>query len=435
MLTYLYPPLIGPASLRAAGFSDALRAFGWTPVVIAPADGFFHRAPIDAPAGVRVVRTRSVELSRLVRRVYSAARRRPDVADGFAVEPVRVGPVGGTLRRLLHNVLYVPDGQVGWIPFAVHAGAKVLAATAGERVLFSSSVPYSSHLAAMWLARRFHVPWVAEFRDDWTTVDESLRKNTRWRTALDRRVEGAILRRSDAVVVTAERTRNTMLAAFPSLRPDKIHVVLSGFDPFPPGVPPSPTEPMTILYAGTLYPRDDMEPLMCALDLVERRRAGSLRFRVAGPAGAWERYVEADPRRRRWSDFLGVLKPQDAEAEAARSSALLLHRPDPALAGFLAGKIFTYIGARRPVLAIIAPGTEMEALLRRHADVHSVHRYTVDAVVAAVEELLAEHRAGRLAIPSVNEDTVRPLYRREQARRLAGILRNAIETASTGRSS
>ena len=72
ILAYYFPPLAGIASERAFSLSHHLRDLGWDVVVVTARDGFYHRSPEAAEASVEVVKTRSIEISRLVRQAYSA---------------------------------------------------------------------------------------------------------------------------------------------------------------------------------------------------------------------------------------------------------------------------------------------------------------------------------------------------------------------------
>ncbi len=86
------------------------------------------------------------------------------------------------------------------------------------------------------------------------------------------------------------------------------------------------------------------------------------------------------------------------------------------------GKLYEYLGARRPVLAAVPPGTEMDRLLRAHGDARVPDPYDVRTTYALLRTLLEEHRRGALQAPRVDERTVAPLTRRAATARLAGIL-------------
>jgi hypothetical protein len=103
------------------------------------------------------------------------------------------------------------------------------------------------------------------------------------------------------------------------------------------------------------------------------------------------------------------------------STALLLYNRHPAYRSIIPGKAFEYIGARRPIVAVIPPDSEMHTLIRDHADARVIAPDGISQFGAVVEQLLAEHRAGAIQGPRVPESVAAPFRRGEQAKKLAEI--------------
>ncbi len=425
MLAYYVPPLVGIASERAASLARHLSETGWLPVVVSPEAGFYHRDEASRPPeGVEVVRTGSVELSRIARRIWTGAEER---VRGGAVRAVPVGKGGGHMRRWLREYLYVPDAQNGWIPFARRAAARVVRdrASDGPVVVHSSSVPYSAHLAARSVAAAEGVPWVAELRDPWTTCHPSLRPRSALRRAVDRRLESDLLGAADAVVVTSRSTRESLLTAHPALSSRSVHVVMNGFEELVDDLlptPPGPGEPMSLLYAGTVAPGVDETPLLEAVSAVEGSHPGAIRMHVLGPADSWRRAAASLPGSDRWLESPGLVTPGEARRSMAAASVNVILLPGEPHRDRLPGKLFEYLGVLRPLLAVVPPGSEMEAMARRFGDARIVTDYRTGTVADALGGLLEEHRRGRLQAPRGTPEAVAVLSRRAQAGRLAEIL-------------
>jgi glycosyltransferase involved in cell wall biosynthesis len=74
--------------------------------------------------------------------------------------------VAGTTRKVTER--FFPDSKVGWVRSAIRLGRTLLENYRYDAIL-STSPPVSSHLIARRLASEFKVPWVADFRDFWTS--------------------------------------------------------------------------------------------------------------------------------------------------------------------------------------------------------------------------------------------------------------------------
>ncbi|NOY87995.1 MAG: glycosyltransferase family 4 protein [FCB group bacterium] len=63
---------------------------------------------------------------------------------------------------------FFPDPKIGWVKSAQKLG-RILCENKNYHGIISTSPPISSHLVAMKLSHEFKLPWVADFRDFWTS--------------------------------------------------------------------------------------------------------------------------------------------------------------------------------------------------------------------------------------------------------------------------
>lgn len=64
---------------------------------------------------------------------------------------------------------YFPDSKTGWVGKAVKLG-RVLLENKNYSAIISSSPPMSAHLVGRKLHQEFKIPWLADFRDVWTSL-------------------------------------------------------------------------------------------------------------------------------------------------------------------------------------------------------------------------------------------------------------------------
>jgi glycosyltransferase involved in cell wall biosynthesis len=425
---YFYPPLGGVAARRAAGLTRHVGSHGWQPIVLTPADGHYYEDPGEsgpsasarrdptraaaaataAPAMVR--RTGTIELSRWARlvgrRLLSAETGDDDL------EPLHVGRGAERLRSLVRNALYIPDAQVGWLPFAVRAGMRAVRSAAREAsrhgsrgvALYSSSFPITSHLAALVVSRRTRRPWIAEFRDLWTRNHLTPRQPGP-RRRIDEAIERRIVAGADLVVTVTEDWRRELIAQFPDQPSGKFRVLPNGYEPgefaASAAVGPDPDR-FRLVYVGTMYgDGQDPSPLFQALHALARQGVVApeqLVLEIVGRPHAPARALARQSGVEHLVQFSGLVSHDEAIARQM-SGDLLVVILDPAndrLRGCIPGKVFEYLAAGRPILGIVPPGGETAALLRAAGNGQVVDG-GVTAIQEAVAAALERWRSGRRA--------------------------------------
>lgn len=422
LLAFHYPPMLGPASARAASFADHLPSVGWEPVIVTARNGFYHQAPAWHEPPARTVRTRAPEPSRILSRV-----RHRQTPGGGEVAEVSTGPSGDRLRRFVRDYVYVPDGQALWIPFAAAAVRRVVAEQDGPTVLITTSVPYSAHLAGLIAARATGIPWVAEFRDPWALVDDSLRSRSRGRKWIDARLERKVVSGADAIVVTSEFTRDEMRAAHGGRAGGHVEVVRNGFETptRETEAPPPPDRPMRLVYAGSVPAGVQLEPLLSGIADLERRHPEWLLLEVLGPPDRWDA-AAVTIGRPTWLTIRGLVAPETVSGAVRSASATVLLCPGEGYHQHVAAKLYDYLGGRRPILGIVSASGEMAHLGREYGDMRLVPDYTAVGVENAVENLFVEHCQGLLSRPASGRRATDALARSAQVGRLAAVLNSLV---------
>ena len=379
MVTYYFPPIGGIGSIRAASFAKLLPEFGWEPTVLAPADTP-HPPDRSLDVGqVSVVRTRSLEVSRLGRRPAAAG----DVV--AAHQPAARSERSRWLRDAAQRVIF-PDAQIGWYPAAAAGGSRLLRKRPFD-LIFSSAFPITSHLVAATLKRRSSLPWVAEFRDPWSEDPDF-----RLVAAPALRLERAIASRATRIVMPTP----TWAAHHGELWRRDVEVLPNGHDQIP--VEPVPHAPV-LSHLGTVHPHaHSLDTLWDALaHLVEGGdRAPTIRF-IGDVPDETRREAEA----RGVGDLLeatGFVSHDEAGRALAGSSMLLAQgfpSESPVTAGWVPAKLFEYLGSDRPILFLGDRDTDAARLVRDEPGTFVVAPGDVAGTLAALREGLGLERVER----------------------------------------
>ncbi|HEX5132398.1 MAG TPA: glycosyltransferase [Candidatus Krumholzibacteria bacterium] len=417
MVIPFFPPMGGGGVYRPLSFVRYLPANGWRVTVIAPrGDAFWIRDESlleRIPADTRVIRTETWSGQAVLRR-------------GGAVRQSRSSQGFGALRRLGATVM-MPDTYVGWYPFALRAAMRELRG-GGYDAIYSTSPPESAHLVGATLHRRTRLPWVADFRDPWMNL-HLMDVPSPLHAAFHRRLERMVCRQAELVATTAWSER-LLRCAWQAARVTRIS---NGYDgeemAAVASVQPPAGGPMRIVHAGMLTLRRSAVPFLEALRALQDRRPDARGNIDVEFAGAREDENDRAAARLGLTDcvrFVDTVAHTDMlRRERAAHILLLIKHADPRYNGLVPGKLYEYIGLRRPVLALVPPGEALE-LVRSLRRGETVDPADAAAISRVLEHLYDLHRAGGLdAAFDLSEQP--QLERSRLAARLGAVLDRATE--------
>ncbi len=412
---------------RPGKFCKYLPQFGWTPRVLTREVEDFELIDEDLGrellARTDVVRAPSLRMPRVLLRALGAAARGQAVSAPTGTGGSRPGTFAGNARWWEK---LIPDRGTAWTLRAGRIGRR---AAAGCECVYSTSPPESAHLLARRLARAARLPWIADFRDPWTPAYEQATL-AGWRRWLNRRLERKIIRNAKYVVLTTRAVQDAYRRAYPDVTPDKFVVIENGFDPDDyvrdadggaarDGV-------FRLTYIGTLYAGREPIALLEALRvLLDQGQIEEERFELhfVGPARAQDR---ADVERLGLTAvvrFAGAVPHQEALRRMCASTALLVigsPKTDHLVVG---AKVYEYMYARRPILAIVPPGPIAELVCDHNLGLVAPP-HDAAAVAEAVAALYQRFARGEdLTLPA---GSVARFERRTQARQLADLLDAAV---------
>ncbi len=407
MIDYLFPPLAGPGIQRTLGYVRYLPRYGWNPIVLTVRDG--DHALYDAtllariPEHLQVVRTPSVEPVRFVRKVLRCIAANRSVSDGAGALSGRPLWLGASWVRDLEKWVLFPDRRIGWLPFGVRRALQIHRATPYDIVYSTSTNIMTGHLMAYWVARRLRTPWIADFQDAWLSYYSSMFPSSIHRR-LAMALERLVVYRATRITVATEPHRDMMVAAYPTLPPEKIAIIPMGFDPtLFEGIKPSPSRAFTVTHLGSFYSTRSPAPFLRALGRLLARRpewTGRIDVRLIGTFDAenlkmTEALLDAHGLRVAVR-LLGVMPYRQALTHLLSSEVLLIIADD-GLWGrkLLASKVLEYLAARRPILALAPPGVTAEIVERARAGV-IVPPLDEGAIERALEDLMTAWAEGRL---------------------------------------
>ena len=379
---------------RMLGLVRYLPKYGWQPIVVAP-----PRVPWEPE-----------DVSLLAQVPAETPVERVPFASGFF----------GKVARY-----FAPESH--WLLRASTACERMIREHRPNAIL-TTSPPACVHLLGRRLQKRHELPWLADFRDPWVT-NQSI---ARWTLSLrfERWLEARVMKSANVLIANTPLNQRGWAEAYPG-EAHKIVTITNGYDPerFTRPIAPTPTrEHLTILHAGELYGGRDPRPLLDALAQLKGER---MPVHVDFLGRKTEQVVDlpTEIQRRGLADcvFMYEQVPYAAAIEQMMRADILLLVHAPEYRVGVPAKLYEYLGAGRPILALAELDSDIAWVLRESGVLHRIAPpRDVAGIKQALVELTGDVRAGRSALP--NGDALMQFTRERMAQRFADCLDRCVVT-------
>ena len=264
-------------------------------------------------------------------------------------------------------------------------------------LVYSTGGAYTAHLAGYWLKRRFGLPWIAEIHDP--MIFPGLTKS-RMRLRFSAWLEGIICKHADVVWWFTEEALARARARHPELG-ERGHCLIPGSNP--PEFARAPYQRgnhLVIAHFGSLAETRNLEIFLQGLRLfLEKNPQAAERIRLHLYGGGIDpvsaRAIRDFPHPAMIEQF-GRLETDPKTGESGRDRVLkrmnaadcllLLHGTVPFCEEYIPSKMYEYLWAQRPILALVWHNSQMEHMLRELGH-WAVKADDVDAIASAFEEL------------------------------------------------
>ncbi len=405
-----FPPAGGGGVQRPLKFATHLPGLGIETHVLAPTDSkWIHRdEEAEAPPDAIVHRARFVG---------PKARKPAEELHGTnGLERVmRQTALAG--RRLL-----LPDAAVTWNLTAIPEAIRIVRRERID-VVVTTSPPSSVHFVGAAVARATGIPWVADLRDSIVAHPHrrAERRSVQLKESAERGVARLVAGRADAIVAVSEAIATEMRDRSPTGR---VVTIPNGsdFDDFA-DLPYTRGDRFRITHTGSFFGKRDPRPFLSALagsgfDDVTARFVGD--FRSSDLEWAQQQQL---------GDLLELIPyaPRRRSLELQRDSeALLLLIPDAGGRGrgVLSGKVFEYMAAERPILAVVPPDGAAADLLRETGAGVVVAPDDIAGMTLELARLRDRWRAGTLESITLSPEARTSLSRQERVKELAAVLQS-----------
>lgn len=350
VIAYYWPPAGGPGVQRWLKFVKYLPEFGFEPIIYVPENPSY---PITDKKLVDEIPKNIKVLKKPIQEPYGWAgflskKKTKTISSGIIQEK---DPT--FLEKLLlwiRGNFFIPDARKLWVKPSISYLAKVIA-DEGIKTVITTGPPHSLHLIGLGLKQKYAIQWITDFRDPWTSI--GYHKKLRLSPSSARKhkeLEKRVLSVADKIIVTS----NTTKQEFEAITDKPIKVITNGFDETL-----EPTEQdskFTISHIGSLLTgRNPMALWEVLHDLILNNEAfnKAVKVQLAGVVGEEVLKSIHDFELDAHVQQMGYLSHDNVLEVQQKSQVLLLLEIDSEeTKGIIPGKLFEYLNAKRPILAI-----------------------------------------------------------------------------------
>lgn len=331
VVAYYTPPLGLSGVMRITKLCKFLPDFGWEPIILTVKPVAYYGYDenlLNELHQAQIFRTESLDPNRLLR-ILQNVKGKSGKEKGERELGNKFNWASGA--RLL-NFILLPDAKVGWIPFAIREGKRLIQALKPKAV-FATAPPWSALLIGLKLAQKGNLPFIADFRDPWPAGFQT--PPIYQRPFLKKMLKRIFACASLVLAVN----KGTAKRISPSAE-QEITILENGFDPDEFMVVPEKLQGFSILYLGNLY--ENQKEIADFLSALEH--LSDVRFYLAGNV---DRESQKLLQANKQVTLFGKVPHSRAIALMKGADALLYIGKPQQPVGL---KLYEYLGANKPII-------------------------------------------------------------------------------------
>lgn len=403
VIAYYFPPLGLSGVQRALKFVKYLPDYGWQPTVLTVEPGGYYAKDdslIEDLAG------RDIEIIRTATR---------DPLRFFAKKSTVQIP-RESFRKLASNLSVTflqPDNKIGWKKFAMQAADGIMRREGAPAfdAIFATAPPFSDLVIGRELKRKYRVPLVVDYRDAWVGNPFNFYA-TPFHRAFARRLEEGVLRDADKIVVVQRKIKELLITQYPFLGFNDVSIIPHGFDPddFAKPGPLPRTDKMRFTYSGYFYEKATPKYFLTALSQVFERYPETRNRIEACFVGQFRKEHLRIIKKLNLTDAVNITGylPHAECVKYLQASDVLWMMMFESIQ--TPGKIYEYIGARKPILDC-SPDGPVRQMLKESNAATLTNPKDVPAIAEAIYNYFQQWTHG--ALPKPSDDFVSRFDRKE----------------------
>ena len=417
IITYYWPPAGGSGVQRWLKFVKYLRDFDIEPVIYTvdnPGYVINDKSLInEIPNSIETLRQPIFEPNSILN--FFGTKTNKESAGFLNPNPNFIGKI---IQYIRANY-FIPDARKFWIKPSVKFLSNYLEKNPVD-VIITTGPPHSLHLIGLHLKKKKDIKWISDFRDPWTEIDYfhqmPLNKKAKKK---HHQLEREVLKNSDSVIVVGNTMRDQYLK-----ETDKVVTISNGFDTSDNKEVSHLDIFFSITHVGMMNADrnpSDLWKILKEICLENPDFKSDLKIRLIGKI-AKEVSHDLNIFDSGITEVVDYVSYAEVKKYQLETQVLLLCINNvPSARGIITGKIFEYLQAKRPILAI-GPEDGDAAEILKNTNSGSIFGFeNKQKLKQHILELYKDYKKNQLI---VNSENIEQYHRRELTRKLAHLVRS-----------
>ena len=414
ILTYYWPPAGGSGVQRWLKFVKYLQNFDIEPIVYTVDNASYPKEDIslinEVPKNILVLKQPIWEPTDLLFWKKNNNQKK-DISNA----------TNSGLLSFVRGNFFIPDPKVFWVKPSVKFLHKFLETNKVDAII-STGPPHSMHLIAQKLKEKNNIKWLADFRDPWTDLYYNKEfKQLSFAKKKNLKLEVSVFKNADCILTVS----NSLKKDF-AKKAKRVAVITNGFD----------DEVLTknlirldkkftISYIGLLPKQSNPKLLFKVLNRLcveDESFKNDLQLNFIGDiSNEVKLEIEASNLLEN-SVFVGYVSHKEAIEYQKKSQVLLLLIPNVIKSeGILTGKLFEYLTAKRPILAIGPKKGDLSEILKNTNAGVVIGFNDEEMLISEIKKLYQQYKTRSLKVDSKN---IEQYHRKELTKNLSEIIKS-----------
>jgi len=364
IITYYWPPAGGPGVQRWLKFVKYLREYQIEPIVYIPENPEYpildNSLNKEVPQNITILKHKIFEpyfLAKLFSKKHTST-----ISSGIIAGRKKQNLLQKLFLYIRGN-FFIPDARKFWVKPSEEFLSDYISKN-NISTIITTGPPHSLHLIGLGLKQKHELNWIADFRDPWTQIGyhKKLRLSNRSREK-HLELEEKVLSEANHIITTSFTTK----AEFEKKTSRPITVITNGYDVL--NQSEVPLDPQfTMSHIGSLLSGRDPKNLWQVLgELVSENSnfARDLKIKLVGAVSDEVVLSMKEFGLGAHLETSGYVSHGEAlKIQQCAQVLLLIEIDSEETKGIIPGKLFEYMAAKRPILAVGPPEWDVERILK-----------------------------------------------------------------------